>query len=333
MRPAVSVAGCGRWGRNLVRNFARLRALRTVCDPDPAAREHVAREYPDVRVVDDLDEILADDETAAVVVATPAEKHHRHAKAALQAGKDVLVEKPLALEYSRGQELVRLAEAGGRILMVGHVLEYHPAVVALRELIGRGELGDIWYLYSNRLNLGRVRREENILWSFAPHDISVILRLVGSDPRAIRATGSTHLQDGIFDVTTTNLEFDGNVNAHIFVSWLHPFKEQKLVVIGEDKMAVFDDTVGEGKLKLHDKGIDWREGAPVARHTSETTLYLSDDEPLQLECAHFLESIEERTPPLTDGASGLRVLRVLAACQRSLEEGGRTVALDEIEAG
>lgn len=333
MKPAVSVAGCGRWGRNLVRNFAQLRALRAVCDPDPAAREHVRVEYPDVWVTADLDEVLADDGTDAVVVATPAEMHHRHARAALEAGKDVLVEKPLALRYGQGAELVRMAGDAGRVLMVGHVLEYHPAVTALRELIEAGELGDIWYLYSNRLNLGRVRREENILWSFAPHDVSVILRLVGRDPREIRATGSTHLQEGVFDVTTTNLGFDGDVNAHIFVSWLHPYKEQKLVVIGEDKMAVFDDMVREGKLKLYDKGIDWREGAPVARHTSETTLYLSEDEPLQLECSHFLRCVEERTAPLTDGESGLRVLRVLEACQRSLEDDGRTVTLDEIEAG
>ena len=329
----VAVVGCGYWGKNLVRNFAGLRVLRTICDRNQAALEAQCQLYPEVGHTGELEEVLRDPQIQAVVIATPAALHYAQAKAAILHGKDVFVEKPLALKYGEGKKLVELARERGQILMVGHILEYHPAVTLLKKLVSQGELGRLSYIYSNRLNLGKVRQEENILWSFAPHDISVIHRLVGAEPTIASASGGTYLQSGITDVTVTNLEFEQQVRAHIFVSWLHPYKEQKLVVIGDKKMAVFDDTVREGKLKLYDKGIEWQAGLPVPRQTSETTLYIEESEPLKLECKHFLSCIQERKQPLTDGESGLKVLKVLEASQISLEKGGVPVSLADVEKG
>jgi predicted dehydrogenase len=328
MDPRVAVVGCGYWGKNLVRNFTQLGSLAAICDSDESAVRRQSAVCPSARATDRLEDVLADSAIGAVVLATPAALHYRQAREALLAGKDVFVEKPLALKLDEGRELVRLADSLGAVLMVGHVLEYHPAVAVLRNLITHGELGEIRYLYSNRLNLGKVRQEENILWSFAPHDIAVISSLVGSEAVTVTATGSSYLQTGIVDVTVTNLLFGGGVRAHIFVSWLHPYKEQKLVVVGDRKMAVFDDTVREGKLKIFDKGIEWRGGLPVPRHTAETTLFLDETEPLRLECEHFLACIRERRAPLTDGRSALKVLKVLDASQRSLERHGAPITLE-----
>jgi len=325
----VAVVGCGYWGKNLVRTFARLGALQWLCDSDPVALEEQAALVPGIRTTARFDDLLEAD-ISAIVIATPAALHYTGARAALLAGKDVFVEKPLALRYHEGLELVDLARSLGRVLMVGHILQYHPAVVGLQALVAREELGRLWYIYSNRLNLGRVRREENILWSFAPHDLSVILSLVGSEPESVSATGFSYLQRGIADTTVTNLQFSSGVAAHIFVSWLHPYKEQRLVVVGEKKMAVFDDTQLTGKVRLHDKGIDWQDGLPVPRRDAETVLDIADTEPLSIECEHFLECVTKRTRPLTDGSSALSVLRVLEASQMSMDEGGRPVSLAEI---
>jgi UDP-2-acetamido-3-amino-2,3-dideoxy-glucuronate N-acetyltransferase len=244
------------------------------------------------------------------------------------AGKDVFVEKPLALNVPEAERLVALAESKRRVLMVGHLLEYHPAIRKLKDLVDAGELGDIHYIYSNRLNLGKVRKEENILWSFAPHDISVILLLVGHLPEWTSTTGESYLQHDVPDVTMTCLAFPGKARAHIFVSWLHPSKEQKLVVIGSRKMAVFDDVVRESKLKIFDKGIEWLHGEPVVRQTAESTLFFPETEPLREELSHFVECVRRRSAPKTDGRNGVRVLRVLEACQRSLERGGQPVRLE-----
>jgi predicted dehydrogenase len=318
----IAVAGCGYWGKNLVRNFAQTRTLARVCDVNPAAAAAQAALFPGVTSGTDFDELLSDPAIQGIVLATPAAMHYQQAKAALLAGKDVFVEKPLALHYPEGRELVDLAAAHQRILMVGHILEYHPAVVLLKRLVQNGELGRILYIYSNRLNLGKVRQVENILWSFAPHDISVICSLIGAAPLMVSASGGAYLQTGVEDVTITNMQFADNVRAHIFVSWLHPFKEQKLVVVGDRKMAVFDDMAREGKLKIYDKGIEWSSsGIPVPRQTSETTLFFEETEPLRIECEHFIKCIRERQRPVTDGESALRVLNVLEASQRSLERG------------
>ena len=318
----VAVAGCGYWGKNLVRNFRELGALAAVCDPHPAGRELAAEVAPDVEIGDSFEAALAH---PAVAIATPAETHYELARRALEAGRDVFVEKPLALTYEQGAELVRLAERRRRILMVGHVLEYHPAIVRLHELIRDGELGDVHYIYSHRLSLGKVRREENILWSFAPHDIAIILRLLGELPQRVSATGGSYLQPGIADVTVTSLQFAGGQRAHIHVSWLHPFKEQRLVVVGSRKMASFDD-VGK-RLVLYDQRVEWRDDMALPiRHEGDLVPF-ADEEPLGNECRAFLEAVDSRRQPLTDGESGLRVLRVLEAAQLSLARRGAPLVL------
>ncbi len=238
--PSVAVIGSGYWGKNLVRNFSSLGALSMVCDSHTDTLRMLSEQYPQCRTVTSFQEVLHDASIQAVAIATPAETHGNMFREALLAGKDVFVEKPLCLSAEEGRGLVALAKERGRILMVGHLLWYHPAILKLKSLIESGELGRIQYIYSNRLNLGKIRREENILWSFAPHDISVILGLLGEMPNAVQAQGGNYLHEQIADITVTLLSFPSGVKAHIFVSWLHPFKEQKLIVVGDRKMAVFD---------------------------------------------------------------------------------------------
>lgn len=326
-RIGVGLAGCGYWGKNLARNLYQLGNLVAVADTDAKTLHGVKESYRGVRTYRAYEKMLADATVKAVCLASPAAQHYTMAKQAMMAGKDVFVEKPLALKVPEAEELVELAARKKRVLMVGHILEYHPAVRKLKEFVDSGELGDVHYLYSNRVNLGKIRHEENILWSFAPHDISVILLLVGALPEWASTSGQHYLQHEIADVTMTCLAFPGKPRAHIFVSWLHPFKEQKLVVIGSKKMAVFDDVVKDGKLKIYDKGVDWKDGRPIIRQTAESTLFFPDMEPLREELLHFVDCVRTRKPPRTDGANGVRVLRVLDACQRSIETGGQPVRL------
>jgi len=263
MAPRVAVTGAGYWGKNLVRNIHELGALAAVCDARPETVEEISAKYG-VRGVIDFNQIIGDRTIDAVVIASPAARHYQMCRQALLAGKDVFVEKPLALRAQEGRELAELAGQQQRVLMVGHILEYHPAIEKLKALIGAGELGRIQYIYSSRLNLGKLRTEENILWSFAPHDISVILSLLNEAPIQVGAQGGAYLNKNVFDTTLTTCEFGSGVKAHIFVSWLHPFKEQKLAVIGDRKMAVFDDTQKERKLVLYSHRITWIDRQPVA---------------------------------------------------------------------
>ena len=320
----VAVVGVGYWGKNLVRNFSQLGVLSALCDANRAIEKRVQEEYADVRFFRNYQEVLLDPAIGAVALATPAVTHYDMARAALEAGKDVFVEKPLAIEVRQGEELVRLAAEKGRILMVGHILRYHPAVVKLRELIREGRLGKINYLYSNRLNIGKIRTEENILWSFAPHDISVMLSLLNEVPTRVSCEGGAYLSRNICDVTLSHFEFASGVQAHIFVSWLHPFKEQRLVVVGSEKMAVFDD-MAEHKLVLYPHKVEWKNRLPEAVKANGEAVDLDKLEPLKAECQHFLDCVAARTAPVSDGEEGLRVLRVLDACQRSLVSGGITV--------
>ena len=325
----VVVVGSGYWGKNLVRNFHALGVLAGICDTDPRVLQGLKEMYDGVATVQRFDDILDGSGPAAdaIAIATPAESHYQLTKKALLAGKHVFVEKPLSLTVEEGEELVQLAEEKQLTLMVGHILQYHQAVHRLKELVDKGELGKIQYLYSNRLNIGKIRAEENILWSFVPHDLSVILMLLGEMPETVYATGGTYLQQHIPDTTLTTLEFPSGVRAHIFVSWLHPFKEQKLVVVGDKKMAVFND-VTEEKLLLYPHKIEWRHRIPVAAKAEAELVEVEMEEPLRAECQHFLQCIAEGVTSKTDGREGLRVLQVLAASQESLNQDGCKIRLD-----
>jgi UDP-2-acetamido-3-amino-2,3-dideoxy-glucuronate N-acetyltransferase len=316
----VAVVGVGYWGKNLVRNFHELGVLAALCDADQSAERLCRNQYANVTFCSNFSDVLQNPAITAVALATPAVTHFEMAKAVLDAGKDVLVEKPLAIDVKHGEELVRLASAQGRLLMVGHILQYHPAILKLQQLIREGVLGKINYLYSNRLNIGKIRTEENILWSFAPHDISVMLSLLDEMPTSVTCQGGAYLNQGVSDVTLSHFGFPSGVQAHIFVSWLHPFKEQRLVVVGADKMAVFDDT-SEHKLVLYPHKVEWKNRVPTAVKAQGEVVEIEDREPLRAECQHFIDCVATRATPISSGEEGLRVLRVLDACQRALANG------------
>jgi len=323
MKKNIAVVGCGYWGKNLVRNFYELKSLYAICDIDEDRLKSFQEKYTNIIIYNDYQTLLKDSNVEAIVISTPATTHYSLAKEALLADKDVFVEKPIALNYKDGEELVLLAKEKNKILMVGHLLEYHPAVIKLKDLINNGELGKINYIYSNRLNLGKFRTEENILWSFAPHDISVILDLLGEMPEEVSAQGGNYLNPSIADVTITAMNFPGGVKAHIFVSWLHPYKEQKLVVIGDRKMIMFDDVNPKNKLFLYSHKIEWVKRFPVPHLEEAQPLDVEKKEPLKSECEHFKECIITRKQPKTDGNNGLRVLKILEACQDSLKKNGQ----------
>jgi len=329
MSKDIAVVGCGYWGRNLVRNFATLGSLHTICDTVPDVLKPFTAIYPDINTESEFRQVLANPEVKGVVIATPAVMHYPMTKEALLAGKDVFVEKPLALSTDEGHELVELAREKSRVLLVGHVLEYHPAIVRLKELVDKGELGKIQYIYSNRLNLGKFRTEENILWSFAPHDIAVILLLLGGEmPQEVSAHGGYYLNQDIADVTLSTMSFRDGVKAHLFVSWLHPFKEQRLVVVGNKAMAEFNDTNPGEKLFLHKHQIEWVNRKPVPHPGEAEAVAVSSEEPLKLECQDFISCIKNRQKPRVDGSKGLQVLEILSGYQKSLEENGKVITLN-----
>ncbi|HNP62632.1 MAG TPA: Gfo/Idh/MocA family oxidoreductase [Woeseiaceae bacterium] len=331
----IAVVGIGGWGKNLARNYFEIGEanLRYVCDLDEKKLKAAHSQYPGVRCTTDFEEMLKDPELDAVVIATTGPTHYRLARMALLAKKDVYVEKPFVLEVPQAEELIELAESTGRILMVGHLLEYHPVVIKLKEMIDSGELGDIYYVYSQRLNLGTVREDENALWNFAPHDISVILYLLGKEPVDISARGQSYLREGVEDVVFFTLTFSDNSMASIQVSWLDPHKVRKLTIVGSNKMAVFDDLESNEKLKVYDKGAqrssEYNTYAEYIglRFGDITIPYIKTGEPLRAECLHFLDCIKNRTQPVSDGHDGLRVVRVLDAAQRSLKANGAPVSL------
>jgi len=325
----VCVVGFGHWGKNLVRNFDALGCLAAVCETDLLNRDAVLAQHPNVRVFTDFREACNDPSIDAIVLATPAAAHHEMGMAALRSGKDLFVEKPLALEWHEGQELVREARTRGRVLMVGHLLRYHPAISKSIELLNEGTLGKIEYIYSNRLSMGKIRKEENALWSFAPHDISIILALMGQLPLQVSATGGAYLQPNVADVTVSNFLFDRGVRAHIFVSWLHPYKEQRLVIIGSKQMLVFEDSRPDRKLLLFDKRIELKNGSLEALKPQATAVDFASSEPLRTECEHFVHCVLNRAEPRTSGEEGVLVLQVLQACQRSLQMNGQPVQVHD----
>ncbi|HZO77254.1 MAG TPA: Gfo/Idh/MocA family oxidoreductase [Solirubrobacteraceae bacterium] len=321
----VGVAGLGYWGPNLARIFAALPGceLTWCCDPSAQARDQAAFSVTGARLTGDLGDLLDDPDLDAVALATPVSTHAALAAAVVEAGKHCFVEKPLAQSAADAERVVALAEASGRTLMVGHLLEYHPAVRKLKELIDSGELGDrIFYIYGNRLNLGKLRADENALWSLGAHDVSVVLHLVDEDPIELIAHGESYVRGGIEDVVFCFLRFPSGLAAHLHLSWLDPHKERRLVVVGSRRMATFDDMALEGKLTIYDKGFDEDAhgyGEYITRAGGSYRPRITNIEPLRLECEHFISCIRNGERPLSDGESGLRVVRVLEALQRSLE--------------
>ncbi|MFT6045960.1 MAG: UDP-2-acetamido-3-amino-2,3-dideoxy-glucuronate N-acetyltransferase [Arenicella sp.] len=317
----IACVGAGYWGKNLIRNFHSIGVLHTICDGVQDVVEKFQQQYPEVAVSTSYDEVLSNSEIDAVSIATPAETHHALIIKALNAGKHVYVEKPLCLDEAHAQECIKLADQLGLTLMVGHLLWYHPMVLEIKRAVDAGEIGTLRYIYSNRLNMGLLRSEENVLWSFAPHDISMILGLVGSEPESVQAHSANHLNPEIADQAVGLMKFAGNVSAHIFVSWLNPFKEQKLVVVGEDAMLVFDDTNPEWDKKLvkYAHSVEWQGDRPVAVKAEPEFIQLPKAEPLKNECQHFIDSVENKSIPRTDGQEGLRVLKVLNKLQQAMD--------------
>ncbi len=328
----IGMVGVGAWGRHLLRNFANLPGCRvkTVCDLSEKVRSTVEATYPGVRAVEDFGEITSDSEINAVVIATTPETHYKLAAAALGSGKDVYVEKPLVLKIADGEDLIKLAKNNQRILMVGHIMVYHPAILHLKKIIDSGELGEIYYVYASRLNLGKVREIENALWSFAPHDISIALFLLGQEPVSVTSVGQSYLQrsKGIQDVSFMTMLFADGKMANVHVSWLDPNKVRKLTVVGSKKMAVLDDASASEKLRIYDKGVEVATdfqtyGEFLSLRTGDIVIpKIDSSEPLRSECLHFIKCVEDRTKPRSDGVEGLKVLKILAAAQKSMENGG-----------
>jgi predicted dehydrogenase len=327
--------GLGYWGPNLLRNFQALPTARVkaLCDLNAEVLARAGERYPELLRTTEYADLLRDPEIGAVVVSSSATTHYRLARAALEAGKHVFVEKPIALRQDEAEVLIRLADERGLVLMVGHLLLYHPAVTRLKELLDGGQLGDVYYLYSERRNLGKVRHDENAMWSLAPHDIAVALYLLGEMPAAVSAQGQAYLQPGIEDTVFFTLRFADGRLAHSHVSWLDPHKVRRLTVVGSRQMAVFDDVEPSEKLRIYDKGVD--RTPEYASYGDALTLRFGDiyvphmemQEPLRLECQHFVECVACGRRPLSDGRNGLAVLRVLEGLQRSLDSEGSLVRL------
>jgi predicted dehydrogenase len=340
----IAQAGLGYWGPNLARNLNRVQngRLHTLCDIDTDRLAHFAEQYPDVVTTTDYDAVLHNPDIDAIVLATPAATHHQMAKAALLAGKSVLVEKPLAPTSAEAEELVNLAAQKQLTLMVGHVFLYNAAVQKVKEYIDSGELGDIYYIYSQRLNLGRVRQDANAMWNFAPHDISIMCYWLDAQPEQVVARGYSYLQPGLEDVVFMTLDFPGGVGANVHISWLDPNKVRRMTVVGSKKMVVYDDVNASARISLYDKGVTKQQtGDSLGKYETYGEFQLlirAGDvyvprldfaEPLKMECQHFVDCIQSGQPPLSDGVEGLRVVRTLEAAQRSMTEGSRKVAVQK----
>jgi len=317
-RPRIAHVGCGYWGKNLARNFAELGALEAVVDGDRETVERIA-EATGARIAT-LDEVLADPAIDAVSFATPAETHFALALRALESGKHVYVEKPVALSPQDAEKLIEVAAQHDRRLMVGHLLQYHPIFRKMREMVRSGAIGELSYVYSNRMSLGKFRIEENVLWSFAPHDVSMILSLVDADCIDVTAQGAAIVTPGIEDWALLQMRFANGLKGHVQTSWLHPFKEQRLVAIGSEGMLVFEDSAPEweNKLRLYLHRIDKAGAVPVPHPAAAEAIVVEKSEPLRNECQHFLDCIESGATPLTDGTEGLAVLNVLRRASDAL---------------
>lgn len=321
----IAVIGCGYWGKNIVRNMSEIGALVAVCDDNKQLGEDISKQY-DVPLLS-WDAILADPNIQAIAIAAPAALHFKLAYSAIEAGKDVFVEKPLALQMQDAQKLSDYAAQEGRVLMVGHLLHYHPAYLKLKEMVSEGIFGELSYVYSNRLSLGKIRAEEDVLWSFAPHDISMVLGLVSEDVESVACKASYLMNTSIADSCVTHIRFNNGMHGHVFVSWLHPFKEQRLVVVGNKGMAVFDDSQDwDNKLKFYAHTVSLENGESVIVRAEAQGIKIQSAEPLKSECEHFVDCIKARSIPRTDGTEGVRVLEVLNAASESMAKGGGRVS-------
>jgi predicted dehydrogenase len=327
MTARVGIVGLGYWGPNLARNLNSLESceLAWCCDASEASRAKWRGAYPDARFTAELDELLADTELDAIAITTPVPTHAELAERALEAGKHVFVEKPLAQDTASAERVAALAGERGLVLMAGHLLCYHPGVRQLSDLIARGELGDVHYLYSQRVNLGKLRADENALWSLGAHDVSVLLELAEGNPSEASARGEAYLREGVEDVVFAYIRFDTGLAAHLHLSWLDPHKMRKITVVGSERMATLDDMALERKLTIWDKGFDPAAdtyGEYITRSGAVWSPAVPNDEPLRLECEHFIDCVRNGNRPRTDGAAGVRVVRVLEALQASLDAGG-----------
>ena len=326
---SIGLVGLGYWGPNLARNFAAIAGseLTWCCDPSAEARERIAARYPSTRMTGDLDELLTDPSLDAVALATPVPTHAELAVRVLEAGKHCFVEKPLGRSVAEAQRAADAAQRNGKVLMVGHLLEYHPGVQKLKELSDSGELGDqIYYIYGNRLNLGKLRADENALWSLGAHDVSVLLHLAGEEPYEAIARGESYVREGVEDVVFCFLRFPSGLTAHLHLSWLDPHKERRFTIVGSQRMATFDDMALEGKLAIYDKGFDEAArgyGEYITRSGDIFCPRIPNLEPLRVECEHFVHCVRTGERPRSDGASGVRVVRVLEQLQQSLEDSRR----------
>lgn len=330
----VAIVGLGRWGPNVARNLDAIQEceLAWCCDGDAASRRRWQSSFPSARFTAELDDVLNDETVQAVVVTTPVPTHGSLAERILDAGKDCFVEKPLADSVAGAERILRMAEERDAVLMVGHLLEYHPGVQMLGRLLEDGELGEPRYIYSQRTNLGQLRADENALWSLGPHDLSVILKLVGEAPREVSARGACYVREGVEDVVFAYLRFPGGATAHMHLSWLDPHKERRITVVGSERMATFDDMALDQKVTIYDKGFDLEDGSYgeyITRSGETRSPALQNTEALRLECDHFIDCVKARRRPNTDAVSGLRVVKVLEALQVSLDENGSTQELAE----
>lgn len=331
----VGLIGVGYWGPNLARTFHDLPGARLlkIADRDPKALERMKGLYPEVEVTQDSAAVLSDPRIEAMILAVPPSLHFSLGKEALEKGKHLFVEKPIALTEEDAERMVKLANEQRRVLMVGHLLKYHPAVRKLKELVTAGTLGEIYYIYSRRLNLGKIRKEENALWNFAPHDISVIVYLLDREPVEVSALGASYLQRGVEDVSFINLVFPGGVVANLHVSWLDPHRRREFTIVGSKKMALFNDVSATEKIRIYDKGVSSAKsyasfGESLSIRTGDIwSPWVETTEPLKLECQHFLDCIREGKQPLSDGMDGVRVVRILQAAQASMERRGQPIRI------
>lgn len=335
----VALVGYGYWGPNLARNFHEMQdaELAWICDINTDVLPHAARRYPTARTTDEYARVIASD-VDAVAIATPARTHYALAREALEANKHVFVEKPLTMSSGEAEHLIALAEARGRVLMVGHVFEYNPAVRTVKRLLEAGALGDLYYVYSTRVNLGRVQSDINALWSIAPHDISILLYLLGEMPVEVSARGGTYLNGTVEDVVFLDLRFPNGVLAHVHASWLDPSKVRQMTLVGSKRMVVYDDVASEGKVKVYDKGVYRKQAGVYGEfqykvHSGDIHIpRIELVEPLWVELEHFVACVRAGERPLTDGYSGLRVVRVLEAAQASLAQQGAVVRVEAMPA-